>query len=376
MSIVTWSSISGSTANSFYVDRSGKRQIPFDPSFKPPLAYYSRALFLGDSNLGAFGRPCGNVFWGEVSPTHLTYSGFDSATVDFTTDGMLAYARAYNKFKDKCYTQASSLTALSERVKTVDMVLARLKQLVKGATALKKGRFKEFTSTFGITPLKKHRDTNWTRPKQFGTLWLEYWMGWAPTVGDVYNCIDALSGSIPTTTIRAGSSVPISQFQDRAEGTYRATSSFEGKGTVWISGQVEITNPSLHTLQTVGLLNPFKTLWETTAFSWFADWFTNVGQILGQITDWVGLQLKNTVISVKTEATSSWLCTGADGLFGPSYPSIMYHTKNWFWFSRHVISSGSLPTVTPIFRLPNGLSLSRGATLASLLVTIFSPSRR
>lgn len=374
MAIQTWSSTSGSLSSVYYSSRQGKKQVPFDKSIKPPLAYYSWSLCLGKSELGAFGRPCGTSFWGEISPTHVVTSGFDSTSLYFSTEGDQAYARAYSKFKDKCYSQAATLTALSERIKTVDMVLARLVQLRKGAQALKRGRFKEFLDTFGIRPLKKHENTRWTRPKQFGSLWLEYWMGWAPTVGDVYTCIEALSRRIPDETIRAGSRVPIAKTFNQSSGRSKSYSSYEGYGTIWIQGQVEITNPSLHIAQTLGLLNPFKTLWETTPFSWFADWFTNVGQILGQVTDWVGLQLKNTVLSAKTQVAVSWLCVGAKGIFGSSYPDTMFHSKEKFWFSRYILSN--LPLVKPIFRLPNGLSLSRGATLASLLATMFAPSRR
>lgn len=374
MAIQTWSVTDGSLSDVYYSSRQGKKQVPFDKSNKPPLAYYSRSVRLGDSSLGAYGRPCGTSFWGEITPTHVVTSSFDATSLSFSTEGKSAYARAYSKFKDKCYSQAASLTALSERIKTVDMVFARLVQLHKGAKALRRGRFKEFLGTFGVRPLKKHENTRWTRPKQFGALWLEYWMGWAPTVGDVYTCIEALERRIPDNTIRAGSRVPVARTYFNSSGKSTVYSSYEGYGTIWIQGQVEITNPSLHIAQTLGLLNPFKTLWETTPFSWFADWFTNVGQILGQVTDWVGLRLKNTVVSAKSQVTSSWLCIGAKRIFGASYPDVMFHSKERFWFSRHVVSN--LPLVRPIFRLPNGLSLSRGATLASLLATMFAPSRR
>lgn len=352
----------------------GCKQVPFDKNVKPPYPYYSILRILGeDSFLGTYGRSSGTVFWGEVSPAHICTSGFSATSLTFDKWGAQAYARAYNKFKDQAYTQAANLTALTERVKTIDMVFLRLKQLHKGAKALKAGRFKEFCDTFGIRPLKKHENTRWTRPKQFGALWLEYWMGWAPTVGDVYTSIDALSRRIPDETIRAGSSVPIGDSKYQSYGSSQVASQYEGKGTVWVQGQVEITNPSLHIAQTLGLINPIKTLWETTGFSWFADWFTNVGQILGQFTDWVGLRLKNLIVSVKTVAKSSWSATNWQN-FQVGQTGKRWHNKSHFWFSRYILTE--LPLVKPIFRLPNGLSLSRGATLASLLATMFAPSRR
>lgn len=328
-----------------------------------------------ESVLGSYGYPSGVTFWGEITPRHLVATGFkpETTSVSFTGAGNLAYARAYAKFKDKAYTQAANLTALKERVKTIDMILSRLSQLRKGAKALKKGRFKEFLDTFNIRPLKKHKGKRWTRPKQFGALWLEYWMGWAPTIGDVYNSVDAFCGEVPAETIRAGSSVPLCEAHSQRSGNATANSSYEGKGTVWIQGQVEITNPNLHKAQTLGLINPALTLWETTPFSWFFGWFNTLAQTLGQFTDWVGLRLKNLTISAKTEVVSSWRLVNAKTVFGSSAPNVMYHSKSFFWFSRHVVSE--LPLVKPVWHIPNGLSLSRGATLASLLTTMFAPTR-
>ena len=375
MAIVTLYREEGGNRLPYKVRVDGQKQVPFNKNVKPPLPYYLAHRILDTKSvLGSSGLQCGAVHWGEIEPSHVVTSSFASPTVTFTNEGMIAYARAYAKFKDMVYTQAANLTALKERAKTVDMVLARLKQLHRGASALRKGRFREFLDIFGVRALKKHEHTSWPRPKHFGALWLEYWMGWAPTVGDVYNSLDALSRRVPDKTVRAGSSVPLTKTQKTVSGATTAYSTYEGKGTVWIQGQVEVTNPSLHIVQTLGLLNPFKTVWETIGFSWLADWFTNVGQILGRITDWVGLRLKNLTISAKTEAVSSWECMDARYIYGWHNPALMNKRKSFLWFSRHLQTE--LPVVKPILRLPNGLSLTRGATLASLLATMFAPSKR
>lgn len=280
-----------------------------------------------------------------------------------------AYARAYEKFKSKVYTQATNLTALKERGKTFEMVGNRLLQLWKGAKALKKGRFREFLRTFGIKPLPKHAHRRWARPKEFSGLWLEYWMGWAPTVGDVYSSLEFLGGEIPTTTVRAGSAVALS---DRSSswspfGEYR-TNVAEGKVAVWIQADVELTNPTLYNLNGLGLINPAKTVWETIPFSWLVDWFTNVGQVLGQLTDWVGLKLNNLVVSSLTKGKLGFRSTNT-----PSSGKLLWRNREFTSFYRKV--GGSLPVVKPIIRLPNGLSITRGLTLTSLLIQIFSPAK-
>lgn len=374
MAIIAYTTESGSRFRPRYSIRQGYRQVPFDPKYKPPLPYILHELSLDKSHRGDWDGICGSILWGEIQPQPGVYDGLGATALNFSPHGNIAYARAYQKFKDKVYAQASNLTAIQERSKTIDMVEKRLSQLYKGAKALKAGRFREFLRIFGIRPLKKHENTRWTRPKEFGGMWLEYWMGWAPTIGDVYLSMEALSRPIPDDTIRAGSKTPFSDSFEQSEGSAKAISSYAGECTVWVQGIVEITNPSLHAAQKLGLINPAKTAWETTPFSWFVDWFTNVGQVLGQVTDWVGLQLKNLIVSCKTRAASSWLLEGARALFGPRYPATMYHNKSWLWFSRHM--PHSMPTIGLKIQLPNGLSLTRGATLASLLATMFAPSRR
>lgn len=380
MALQNWDSTFGSPSRSYWCRVYGVKYKPFKPGPTiKPQPYARKSIRMIDAVMGSYGSPCNTTFWGEIVPVPLMYPNRDASSPELTSpEGNLAYAQAYAKFKDKVYTQAASLTAFRERVKTIDMILNRLIQLHKGAKALKRGRFGDFLDIFGIRPKAKHSKMKWTRPKQFGSLWLEYWMGWAPTIGDIYNAVDAYQKPIPNQTIRSGSTRTYKDSKKTTDGWQSkavAYSSYEARGTIWIQGSVEVTNPSLHKAQALGLVNPVLTVWETTPFSWFFGWFNTLAQTLGQFTDWVGLKLKDLVISSKTKATSSWVCLNAQGVFGASYPRTMSFKKEFFWFGRNVLS-GTLPTIKPTFRCPNGLSLTRGATLASLLVTIFAPGRK
>lgn len=126
-------------------------------------------------------------------------------------------------------------------------------------------------------------------------------------------------------------------------------------------------------MQGLGLANPLKTIWEVIPFSWFVDWFTNIGKVLGQVTDFLGLQVKNCVVSRKSEATCTWVCENAQRVFGASAPRTVWRSRDFVGFMRTV--DGSLPTVKPTFRIPNGLSVTRGATLVSLIVQLFAPRK-
>lgn len=356
----------------------GTKLTPYIRSQVRPMDYRKEFFeyITGSPWIATQGVRAGGGLWGDKMPVHQQRGMPGYKTVDFLPIGNQAYARAYTKFKDKIYTQAANLTALKERGKTVEMLLSRLSQLHKGAKALKKGRFQEFLRTFGIQSLPAHKHKRWSRPQDFGALWLEYWMGWAPTVGDVYTSLEFLDRRIPDQPVRAGSSVPYTDSSSQSDGYAEATSTWEGKCTVWVQGSVEVTNPTLHLLQGLGLLNPFKTVWETIPFSWFADWFTNVGQVLGQLTDWVGLKLSNLIVSCKTEAVCSWSLENAPRIYYGNPPYFLYRYRNFVGFSRTVLPSGIMPEVKPkLTFLKNGLSITRGATLCSLLVTMFSPKK-
>lgn len=359
----------GTAMDSVSVYQTGFRNIPFVKAELKNTPYYRTIYsFLG----GNSGMRSGGTYAGETN--YLADNSVRGSVVDNTITiplgpCNLAYARAYEKFKGKVYTQATNLTALKERSKTIDMVSGRLSQLWKGAKALKKGRFREFLRTFGIKPLPKHAHRRWTRPQEFSGLWLEYWMGWAPTVGDIYSSLEFLGGEIPTTTVRAGSAVDLSkQSSSWSPWGEKRTNIASGRVAVWIQADVELTNPNLYNLNGLGLINPAKTVWETIPFSWLVDWFTNVGQILGQFTDWVGLKLNNLVVSSKTKGNLEFSSTNT-----PSSGKVLWRNREFLSFFRKV--NGALPVVKPILRLPDGLSITRGLTLVSLLIQIFSPRK-
>lgn len=193
-------------------------------------------------------------------------------------------------------------------------------------------------------------------------------MGWAPTVGDVYTSLEFLGGKIPTTTVRAGSAVAL--YRRSSTSSYEGVKTNIAKGRVafWIQADVELTNPSLFNLNGLGLLNPAKTIWETIPFSWFIDWFTNVGQVLGQVTDWVGLKLNNLVFSSMTKGTLEFSATNT-----PTSGALLWRNREFLTFARKI--GGNFPIIKPILKLPNGLSITRGLTLTSLLIQIFSPTK-
>lgn len=382
MALTSYIQRTGSQFRIYSEVKEGWKSVPFDPKNLVNTAYLvTRWSWLGSTNLAdkTCGYNVGAPFPGEILPSHATRTSIYTPGVSIESHGMQAYVRAYEKFRSKVYLRADSLTAIVERGKTFEMVANRLKQLARGALALRKGRFREFCRTFNITPKAKHLRNKWTRPKDFSALWLEYWMGWAPTVGDVYNSLGSLGQILPPDTIRAGSSTPYTGGALKKDvngyAGYTISTSFDGQVRVTIQADVAVTNPFLFTCEGLGIMNPATTLWNVTGFSWFVDWFTNIGQCLSQLTDFVGLQLKNLQVSIKTTALCSCEIWGANHpfVYGGTLPYYVQRDQEFTAFSRHQMPAGNLPLIKPFFRIPNGLSLSRGATAVSLLIALFTP---
>lgn len=373
MPIVPVSKRSGSFSGSVYKAVEGYQYQPFDPSIElQPFPYLMGWSCFLKHDLWPKMPVLNETLWGELVKSYGDLGTYNTPSPSFDSYSSQAYARAYAKLKDKAYTQASNLTAFAELSKTRQMVLSRLGQLLKGAKQLKNGRFQDFLRTFGIRPLKKDVGRKWSRPRQFSALWLEYWMGWAPTIGDVALSIETLTRDVPNKRIRAGSRVKFEETYTALGSYSRAVTVHKGFTVVNMACTVNVTNPDTHLQQKLGLINVAKTVWETIPFSWFVDWFTNVGQVLGQFTDWIGLQLENLVLSTKCCWTRSWTLDGARYIYGSRYPLTMHKLVEEHRFLRRVITSG-LPLVKPVLRFPDSLSMSRGATLSSLLTTMFAP---
>lgn len=279
----------------------------------------------------------------------------------------LAYNRARSRFLDKIkLARAQGMTALAEREKTMSMVNKRLLQLLKAASSLRKGDFKAFLAALNVRPLLKHRNKGWNRPREVAGLWLEYWFGWAPTIGDIYNLVEAYTNDVKPAYLKAGSTNKGVYSFTGGNSSWLTTTKEEYTCSCHIGALVEVTNDDLLDLNEAGLLNPAQTALELIPFSWLAGWFMNLSQVLGSFTDTVGLKFTNGWISEKTHR----LCNHREVAKSSGIP-YGYRKYTTVQFKRSKFTE--LPTPTFEWSLPNGLSVTRGATLSALIVQLFAP---
>lgn len=333
--------------------QSGWKMVPFSRKQILPTDYYLVVSQVTNYN-GTSAAPVSSSYWSELQ-------------ADPSTATNRAYSSAYRKFKDLALgSSASVMTALAERQETFDMIAHRCIQLKQGYDYLKKGQLGKFMNHFGVAPKPKHRKKRWSRPKDAAGLWLEYWMGWAPTMGDIYACMENLGKVIAPTTFKTGASAPFQKKGTSYTGSTSATTVIEGKVRVRIQGSVLITNPSLFQLQALGLANPLLTAWEVIPFSWLVGWFVNAESIFSQVTDWLGCSIVGLEIGYKTTYTKTYLCQNWNPGISSTGPKNLVCDRSVVIYNR--THPNSFPTIKPVWRVPNGLSYSRGATAISLLV--------
>ena len=122
---------------------------------------------------------------------------------------------------------------------------------------------------------------------------LEVEFGWRPLVADITAALTTVcKDGIPDSFIRASHREhSIRNFSMDGYGPSRGWHTCTRRSTM--SATVVITNPNLWLLNRLGLVNPFVVAWDLVPWSWVANMFLNVNQLLNSLTDWVGLTVSD-----------------------------------------------------------------------------------
>lgn len=287
-------------------------------------------------------------------------------------------------------TQGELLTAAVEWKKSLDMVTRRTLWILESYKS-----FRRFDLPAAVEKLsrpvarpasvrvfrKNERGfTSWNRrPKKLRNLpnvtesWLEYWLGWAPAMGDIFNALDVLQRPFPNQHISVATSTVIRERVLFNESGKRGIELFTQSGVVGCYADAQVTNYNLHLLNQMGLINPALTAFHIIPFSFVLNWFVNVQQVLGALTDFAGVSLTNTGTAVYVTR---------EGTVATQTLSFDYSLGKYVWKARNGSirgfdkrrNPGSLPTPQLTCQFDR-LSLTRAATAVSLLVEVFLRKR-
>jgi hypothetical protein len=125
--------------------------------------------------------------------------------------------------------------------------------------------------------------------KQAGGKWLEFSFGWAPLVTTVFDGMKATGADFPPVKLNA---------RDRVENTVNKKSGyFLFTGTfsqsIKMGYDFKVVNPNTWLLGRLDLLNPGRWIWEAIPYSFFVDYFVNIGDLIHNLDSFAGLQWTN-----------------------------------------------------------------------------------
>lgn len=272
-----------------------------------------------------------------------------------------AINKAYSKFRESIYDRVELGLNIAERRQTINMMASRANTLRRAYEALKRGNVGAMKDALGITTGGGGR---WARPDQASRLWLEYHFGWEQLLKDIHDAAVYLDAPWPKNLKASGkgtgsTSVNIDTTQPWGYG-WKHT--YNLRWHVAMGATVSVTNPSLYTLTTLGLINPASIAWEVVPFSFVVDWFLPIGNYLASYTDFVGISVS------KPYTTEYRVASNGQSQYWPnSYnPATPIRGESW-------VMSRSLGIVGPVLRLKQykGISPVRAATAISLLIQSF-----
>jgi hypothetical protein len=248
--------------------------------------------------------------------------------------------------------------ALLERRQSITMLVKRAAQLRRVAQKIRKLDFQGAARSLGMTKPK-----GVSRKKQFADNWLEFSFGWRPLIQDIGRVVEILQDPLPKRKVRGkGLSV-----QDSYSGAWWAGLRYPDRMQAqWIHAETRVfagttvvgVNPDLYLANSLGFVNPALVAWESVPFSFVVDWFTNVGDMLENMSATVGCTLANSWSTVvhtgtNTQTQFQWPPQGSATSFG---------------VGKRMERSPGLPGMSFQVKPFKGFSVTRGITAISLLL--------
>jgi len=302
-----------------------------------------------------------------------SYGGsFDVTSIDLgnisRNTGADAGNQAYSNFVNQIGSSSQFANNVLEANEAIGGAANRILQISRFASALRKGNIAGAAKALA-TPVPKSLKGLKGQAKNFGDQFLEFHFGWVPLMQDIHGAMQTLSK--PDFGTRKLSS------RGRSGGTYRDRNVDYWGGryhslNVWdttvvyqarYGASIRVVNPNAYLASQLGLVNPAAIAWEAVPYSFVADWFGNVGQVLSSATDFVGLDSTFAYNTTSERITKSYT-----GLVWDDANSQNSSNESFSGQKFSVSRSAGIPG--PVLRLKpfKGLSLTRGITAISLLL--------
>ena len=214
---------------------------------------------------------------------------------------------ASNKALDKVYDQMNQasdlLVAWKERQSAIDLVTSNVGRLVRIARAVKKRDPKIVRRVLQHNP--KAKDVI----KTPSGLWLEYHFAILPTISDIHHACGVLGFEFPiqdVTGVGSSKENVMGQRYDYGQPYDPDHNSQDQwfKTIVKMGGKITAINPNVQLATMLGFGQPLSVAYEMLPFSWFIDYFANVGQLINNLEpQFPGITISDKYTTIIQEGT-------------------------------------------------------------------------
>lgn len=193
---------------------------------------------------------------------------------------------------------------------------------------------------------------------------LEGFFGWAPLIEDFSSAVKTLANPWPPGWVSSSQT-----FQTGGSGSFfdgswtRESWQWSATGRVSYACRVEVSNPNLWLGNKLGLINLPGIAWDLVPWSFLVNMFSNMGQVMGSLTDLAGVSLSGTSLTNTLHLVQSDQKSYRD----PRPNAYASGTGTYHRKVRGRQVGVSPPSVTPYMRF-NGWDIGSAAILGSLLI--------
>ncbi|DAD51194.1 TPA_asm: maturation protein [ssRNA phage SRR7976325_13] len=210
--------------------------------------------------------------------------------------------------------------ALGEHRETAAFVSSAMLKTARSYKQLRRGDVSGALQT-----LTGRRNNAWKDiPGVASNTWLAYSYGLRPLLADVHGACEALDKRgkpfVPVKSVRSSTSGSVTLTADSYSGKSRYVRTVTGQYKTRAEVRFMVSNPLVHSLDSVGLTNPLAIAWELVPFSFVVDWFVPVGKFITGIVPPQGVQF-----------VDGWISLQARGAFygSTSVPSTPTTSPGW-----------------------------------------------